>query len=108
MSTYIIMLTMAVIIIAIPLSIIANIFRRGKTGICTQCGFQGQAKLHTRGSILLEVVLWLAFILPGLIYSLWRLSSRQEVCPQCLNAGMIPTDSPRGKKLLQELSNKIG
>jgi len=106
MSIYFLMLIMAVIIIAIPGAIIAGMFRRGKTGICATCGFQGQAKLHTRGSILIEIVLWLAFIVPGVIYSLWRLSTRQEVCPSCANPSMIPLDSPRGKLLQKELLTK--
>jgi hypothetical protein len=43
--------------------------------ICQDCGAQGTPKSHTRGSILIELVLWLLFIIPGLLYSLWRLST---------------------------------
>jgi len=74
----------------------ANIF------ICPNCGHQGKPKNVTRGSILIEFVLWLAFILPGLIYSLWRLTTRTKVCPSCGAPNMVPTDSPGGRQLVEK------
>jgi hypothetical protein len=73
--------------------------------ICSNCGHTGKAKKVTKGSTLIELVLWLCFIIPGLIYSLWRLTSRHLACPQCGATNMVPLDSPRGKKLQQELSS---
>lgn len=75
-----------------------------KTEICSNCGFTGQAKKVTKGSTMIELVLWLCIIFPGLIYSLWRLSSRHLACPQCSATNMLPLDSPRGRKLQQELA----
>lgn len=71
------------------------------TYVCTQCGYAGASKTATKGSFLIEVVLWLCFLIPGIIYSLWRLSSRHSVCPKCGGA-LIPTDSPKGKILLEQ------
>lgn len=76
----------------------------GKAEICSNCGFTGQAKKVTKGSTLIELALWLCMIFPGLIYSLWRLSSRHLACPQCGTTNMLPLDSPRGRKLQQELT----
>lgn len=73
-----------------------------KTLLCTQCGFVGQASQITRGSGLIEIVLWLTFIIPGVIYSIWRRSSPSQVCSQCKNQSLIPVDSPRAKKILEE------
>ena len=73
-----------------------------KEMICTSCGYKGKPKRIAKGSILVEIALWLFFIVPGLIYSIWRLASKYDACPQCKNQSMIPTDSPIGKKLLAE------
>lgn len=61
---------------------------------CPNCGTIGAPKTITKGSILIEIVLWLAFLLPGLIYSIWRLSSRYQACPACKAPNMIPANSP--------------
>lgn len=78
-----------------------------KLSICTSCGFVGSPKKITKGSILVELALWLCLIVPGLIYSLWRVSSRYEACPECRNATMIPTGSPMGKKLVGESGQTV-
>lgn len=74
--------------------------------ICTQCGHIGVPIKVTKGSILLEVLLWLFFIVPGLIYSIWRLSTRYNACQKCKSSNIIPTDSPAGQKLIAA-NNKI-
>lgn len=75
-----------------------RIFRpaKGRPMACTACGHRGPTKAQTRGAILIEIVLWLLFIVPGLIYSLWRLSTRRQVCMACGNAALVPLDSPVG------------
>ena len=72
-----------------------------KQMICTSCGQVGTAKRITKGSIFIEILLWLFFLLPGLIYSIWRLSSKYDACPSCKNPSMIPVDSPTGRKLME-------
>jgi hypothetical protein len=42
--------------------------------------------------------------IPGLLYSLWRLSSRERVCSACGHASLIPVSSPRGRALVLEFS----
>lgn len=71
--------------------------------ICSSCGTTGIPQSDTPGSFLIELLLWCFFLLPGLIYSIWRLSARKQVCPSCKGSGMIPLNSPRGRKLAQEL-----
>lgn len=56
------------------------------------------------GSGFLEIVLWFCFLIPGLIYSLWRGSSRKYVCPSCSSAGLIPSDSPVARAMTTESS----
>ncbi|MFZ3042336.1 MAG: hypothetical protein WA108_11225 [Thiobacillus sp.] len=70
--------------------------------VCTSCGYVGEPTTVTKGSIGIELVLWLCFLIPGLIYSIWRLSSRHEACPSCGQTTLIPVESPMAKKFLRE------
>lgn len=67
--------------------------------ICTTCGQKGNPKTVTNGSFFIELILWLFLIIPGLIYTTWRLTSRHKACPKCGNATMIPLDTPMGEEL---------
>jgi hypothetical protein len=71
--------------------------------ICPNCGNIGSPKTVTEGSILTELFLWICFIIPGVIYSIWRLTTRHKACRSCAAANLIPLDSPRGRKLQSEL-----
>ena len=73
-----------------------------KQYVCTMCGYVGLPKRTAKGSLGIEIILWLCFLIPGLIYSMWRLASYHNACPECKNASMIPTDSPKGRKLVEE------
>lgn len=55
---------------------------------CKNCGFVGSPALPGHG--LVELLLWLCYLLPGLIYSLWRRGSGKHVCPTCHAPYMIP------------------
>jgi len=70
--------------------------------ICPNCGYRGKPKRVTKGSFVLEIFLWIILIVPGVLYSLWRLTSKQEQCPQCGAINMVPLNSPRGRKLIKE------
>jgi len=67
--------------------------------ICTACGAIGRPKKKVRGSLLVEICLWLLFIIPGLIYSIVRSMSYQKVCGTCGQNTLVPLDSPRGYEL---------
>ena len=76
---------------------------RGRPGlVCTTCGHHGTAVVKTRGSIWLEIILWLLFIVPGLIYSVWHLTTRSDACAACGAATLVPATSPIGRKLLAD------
>lgn len=67
--------------------------------ICKACGSIRCPIKTTKGSIAIEIVLWLFFIVPGLIYSIWRLTTRRNACPVCGSPDMIPLDTPIGQSL---------
>lgn len=74
-----------------------------KPMICAACGHTGKPKSSTPGSILIEIVLWCCFLVPGLIYSIWRINKRHDVCSACGATQLLPPDSPMGKRLAQDL-----
>lgn len=65
---------------------------------CTRCGHIGKPQRNTPGSFLIEVILWLCFLVPGIIYSLWRLSARHDVCHECGSREIVPLTSPIARK----------
>ena len=78
-----------------------------KSFVCGNCGFVGKPKSKVKGSIILEILRWLFCILPGVIYSLWRMTTRYKACPSCGAPNMIPADSPKGKKIIEEQDSKF-
>jgi hypothetical protein len=70
--------------------------------VCTTCGYIGGSTTITKGSLIIEIFLWLCFLFPGIIYSIWRLTSKYAACPKCKGPSMIPMDSPVAKKILSE------
>lgn len=89
------------LIAAIAWFAISNVYKGYKTGRnggatrhCMSCGIDAEPKTATRGSIWIELVLWLCFIVPGLIYSIWRMTTRYEQCPSCGGVTLVPTTSP--------------
>ena len=73
-----------------------------KSIICSSCGTQGKPRTVTKGSIFIEIILWLFMLLPGLIYSIWRLSSRHDACRACGDDNLVPLTSPVGRELAQK------
>ena len=68
--------------------------------VCTSCGYVGFSRTITKGSILIELILWLCLLIPGIIYSIWRHTTRYQACSSCLQSTIIPADSPMGKKFI--------
>ncbi len=75
--------------------------------ICSACGQVGDGKTKIKGNGLIEIILWLCFLIPGIIYSIWRSSSRHKICPSCGATNLIPVDSPIGKKLLVDQGTSL-
>jgi hypothetical protein len=88
-------------------------FREGPSGAtrhCMTCGTDGEPKTETRGSIVIEIVLWLMFIVPGLIYSIWRLTTKRPVCRACGSATLVPYDAPAAvnhRRTLQQPTQQV-
>ncbi len=81
---------------------------------CKNCGYVGKSCSKTKGSIFIEIILWLFFIpgiifwpllligILGVIYSIWRLTATYKICPKCKSSSIIPVDSPMASKFFKE------
>ena len=67
---------------------------------CTRCYMVGPSKRHIGGSFFIELFLWLCFFVPGIIYSIWRLTTRQQVCRACGSAELVPPTSDRARMMM--------
>ncbi|CAH1385194.1 hypothetical protein [Candidatus Nitrotoga sp. M5] len=75
-------------------------------GLCTSCGYTGETKTVSKGSIDTEIILWFCFLIPGVIYSIWRYRSQHEVCSVCDQATIISAHSPEAQKIIHERENR--
>ena len=95
--------------LAMAVGVVFFIRAKAKKGtkqfVCSNCGFVGKPKKKVKGSLLLEIVLWLLLIVPGIVYSFWRFTSKYKACPTCGAANLIPADSPKGKQLASQFTN---
>lgn len=90
-------LVLAVAAYLVPLALARLRHGRDASGgyrYCLQCGLQGRPQRHTRGSLWIELVLWCLLIVPGLIYSIWRLSTRTWACASCASTALVAPDCP--------------
>jgi hypothetical protein len=61
---------------------------------CMTCGTDGPGRSRTSGSIAIEIVLWVCLIVPGVVYSIWRLTTRRKVCAACGSEQVVPYAAP--------------
>ncbi|MFA7174107.1 MAG: hypothetical protein WC340_12000 [Kiritimatiellia bacterium] len=74
--------------------------------ICSNCGSYTNGTSHTKGYFVLEIILWLCWVIPGLLYTMWRLTTRGKVCHLCKCDTLTPVNSPMGRKLQKEFQSK--
>lgn len=62
---------------------------------CIACGSVAEPRVREPGSCLIEIVLWALFVVPGLIYTLWRWTTpNQFECRACASRSTVPLSSP--------------
>jgi hypothetical protein len=70
------------------------------TVICPNCGFEGAPIALRPGSTGLEVLLWIAGLIPGLVYSVWRATiERPVVCQRCTYPYVVPVGTREAERL---------
>ncbi len=77
--------------------------REAEGMVCAQCGEIRKPVTVTGGNLLIEIFLWCCFLLPGLLYSVWRLASRKKnCCPDCRIPSMVSVKSKVGRELTED------
>jgi hypothetical protein len=61
---------------------------------CTRCGTVAEPEYQYAGSLLIEILLLLLFIVPAIFYHFWRKSREYWGCPSCKSGEIIRLDSP--------------
>ena len=83
---------------------IAYYFFTKKEVVCKDCGYVGKLNKSAGGNLLIEIILWCCFLIPGIIYSIWSVSNKKYTCPTCSGHNLIPTNSPIGSRLTDKIS----
>ena len=72
---------------------------------CMNCGHEDSISSKMRGSDGIELVLWLCYIVPGIIYSIWRRGKKETTCKICGSTNLIPSSSPMAIAQKKKLSS---
>jgi DNA-directed RNA polymerase subunit RPC12/RpoP len=91
-------------VFAIIIYFIYSNIARVKGYVCLGCGYDGPMKKRLGGSGFIELMLWLFFIIPGIIYTSWRGSKKIYTCPQCKNEKVVKASHPDAIALLERKS----
>jgi hypothetical protein len=74
--------------------------------ICRQCHFIGHGVVVTKGTRLMESIMWSVFLIPGPFYSLWRHVTQHLVCHKCKSPDLVSLESPEGQVLFDKTLGK--
>ena len=67
--------------------------------VCRNCAYAGKSEKFREGSLKIEILLWCALIIPGIIYTLWRRAHTVNICPKCHFGPMMLSDSGLGYRM---------
>lgn len=74
-----------------------------KEFICESCKHVGEVDGYDkRGNFWIETILWTIYMLPGIIYSIWRRTAKKR-CRNCHGRQLVAVDSKKGKKLMERI-----
>lgn len=75
--------------------------KNGDKFLCTSCENIQIIKKIKPGSIFIELSLWFFFLVPGLIYTIWRFASKKIVCQFCPSIELIPEHCSRAQEIIK-------
>jgi hypothetical protein len=69
--------------------------------VCTSCGHETDIPDRVKpGTGWLTATLLFLMVVPGVVYWVWRNTMKENRCPLCNRATLIPTASPIGRAIL--------
>jgi hypothetical protein len=74
---------------------------------CRNCGHVGSPLSLRRGSRILECLLYVLVVVPGVAYTLWRKRSQYLACAQCRGTQLMAADSPLAQAILAVSSRNV-
>ena len=69
---------------------------------CRNCGHFGEPERSNRGHVLISLLLLCTFIIPGIIYIVWRRSDPHLRCERCGSIDTVAHNSPYAAQLLND------
>lgn len=74
---------------------------------CKECYEVAVPKTVTPGYFIIELVAWCFMVLPGLLYTMYRISNKKKVCAHCGSESVIKADSFLAKKMMTDANMKV-
>jgi len=78
-----------------------------KSHICFNCGSFVEPVLIYKGAFFVEIILWLAVLLPGMFYSAWRYSTKYYGCPECKSEKVLEKKYPAAKYFISKIGEYL-
>lgn len=75
--------------------------------ICTKCDYVGERKRRKPGSTAIEIFLWVALLIPGPFYTIWRILGKRMACPKCGTTKMVPVKAKEDELSQEELAKEV-
>lgn len=90
-----------VVVLVVAVSIWIGSKRKPPAGmICRNCETYAYPIYGPmKGSAVITVILLFFFVLPGIIYAIWRRTGRRPVCAQCGDSSLVPWSSAVGQRI---------
>ena len=103
---------MHVILLIIAGLVLWPFLHRSKGGIkgkviCRNCGSAERPVIVSPSNFFIEVLLWCAGLVPGVLYTLWCSHVSYSACARCGARDIVPVDSPVGRKLTLQHSADV-
>lgn len=72
----------------------------GNVAVCKNCEEIGQVTEKMPGNGWVEIVLYLFWIAPGIVYSVWRRKSKKQVCGSCGSDQLVAAKTRAGQQII--------
>jgi len=75
--------------------------------VCRNCGSVDKPEQKLKGHFLITLILLLCWIIPGIIYMIWRRSGLKNTCSHCGSDQIVSTESAAGQAALYDAPSPL-